>query len=341
MGRRGDSHALIIGSDRIASYTIGIEQPFRHLSKHGICSYEVTSDEDVRVSAMAAADIIIFFRSVKKEAYRFLQIAREMGKKTVYVIDDHFLAMSPSTDIGSYYHESSKKSTYIQFLKSADIVKVASNFFANHLETHFGPRKIVCFPGSVNFSALEGLKKNKRDDDKVVIGYEGGRKSIAFEPVIKALRGIIRTYGDLVRIEFLGYVPEEIAGKPQVAFKQHNSDYQSFLKSLYRSNWDIGLAPLEQTLLHDCKTNNKFREYGACQIPGVYTSSPAYSDWVTNRDNGMLVEHTRDGWYEALAELIEHPTLRERIKDNAEKEARERFSVEACADNWHKQILLS
>lgn len=341
MGRRGDIHALIIGSDKIASYKIGIEQPFGYLKKQGICSYDVVSDEDIQVSAMVAADIIIFFRSVKSEAYKFLEIAREMGKKTVYVIDDHFLAMSPATEIGSYYHESSKRSTYIQFLRNADTVKVASSFFAKHLETHFKPRNIVCFPGSVDFSTLKGLKKDNKHDDRIIIGYEGGKKSIAFEPVIKALRGIIRKYGDKVRVEFFGYVPEEIEGKPQVIFKKHNSNYISFLKSLYRSNWDIGLAPLEQTLLHDCKTNNKFREYGACQIPGIYTSSPAYTDWVTHKENGMLVSQTRDGWYEAIEELIEHSELRENIKENAERKARESFSVEACADHWHKQILLN
>jgi hypothetical protein len=341
MGRRGDIRVLIIGSDRIASYKIGIEQPFRYLKEHGICSYDVVSDEGIQVTAMAAADIIIFFRSVKNEAYKSLEIAREMGKKTVYVIDDHFLAMSPATDLGSYYHEESKRSTYIQFLRNADVVKVASSFFAKHLETHFGPKHIVYFPGSVDFSTLDGLKKDHKEEDTVVIGYEGGRKSIAFEPVIKALRGIIRTYGHKVRVEFFGYVPEELVGKPQVAFRQHNADYKSFLKSLYRTNWDIGLAPLELTLLHDCKTNNKFREYGACRIPGIYTSSPAYKDWVVDHENGMLVSQTRDGWYEAIVELIDRPELREKIKENAERKARESFSVEACADQWHKQILLN
>ncbi|MEX1030824.1 MAG: glycosyltransferase [Paenibacillaceae bacterium] len=341
MGRSWDIRALIIGSDRIASYKIGIEQPFRYLQKHGICRYDVTSDENIQVSAMAAADIIIFFRTVKNEAYKSLEIAREMGKKTVYVIDDHFLAMSPTTDIGGYYHEESKRSTYIRFLRKADIVKVASPFFAKHLETHFQPQHIVCFPGSVDFSTFDGLKKDRKHDDTVVIGYEGGKKSIAFEPVIKALRGIIRTYGHKVKVEFFGYVPEEIKGKPQVAFRQHNADYKGFLKSLYRSNWDIGLAPLELTLLHDCKTNNKFREYGACGIPGIYTSSPAYRDWVVNRENGMLVSQTRDGWYDALVELIDRPELREKIKENAEIKARESFSVEVCADQWHKQILLN
>ncbi|GGF98679.1 glycosyltransferase family protein [Paenibacillus abyssi] len=340
MGKRGEIHALIIGSDKIASYKIGIEQPFRHLEKAGICSYDVKSEDDVSVSKVASADIVIFFRTVKKEAYKWLDIAHDMGKRTVYVIDDHFIAMSPGSDIGSYYHEASRKSTYVNFLKNAQMVKVASKFFGKHIEMHFKPRKVVYFPGSVDFSIIDRVEKRKRHHDKIVIGYEGGRKQLAFEPVVKALRKVLRVYGDKIRIEFFGYAPEELEGKQQVHVRHHDSDYKSFLKRLYRSKWDIGLAPLEQTLLHDCKTNNKFREYASCRIPGIYSASPAYTDWVKHKENGLLVSRTKDDWYESMAELIENPELREKIMDKAEREARENFSVAACADRWRTQILM-
>lgn len=341
MGRRGGINVLIIGSEKIASYKIGIEQPLRHLEKAGICRFSICSDEGVHLSKVAAADIVIFFRTVSTEAYKFLEIARGMGKKTVYVIDDHFLAMSPTTDMGRYYHEPSKRSTYVKFLKNVHVVKVASEFFARHLERHFNPNKVVCFPGSVDFSLLSGLEKSSKYEDKIVIGYEGGRKQAAFDPVIKALRGVLREYGDKIRIEFFGFAPDGLVGKPQVSFDQHDSDYRSFMKRLYQSKWDIGLAPLEDTLLHDCKTNNKFREYAACRIPAIYSSSPAYEGWVKNKENGMLVSGTRDDWYSAIVELIEQPELRQRIMDNAENSARDNFSVDTCADRWRTQILMT
>ncbi len=339
MSRRGAINVLIIGSARIASYKIGIEQPLRHLENNGACSFSVRAEEEVQLSRLAAADIVVFFRTVSSAAYNYLELAREMGKKTVYVIDDHFMAMSPATDIGSYYHVPVRRETYVKFLKNVHIVKVASPFFARHLERHFNPNKVVCFPGSVDFASLSGLEKESKDEDKIVIGYEGGRKRGAFDPVIKALRGILRRYGDRVRIEFFGYVPEGLEGKPQVSFVQHDSDYKNFLKRLYRSNWDIGLAPLEDTLLHDCKTNNKFREYSACRIPSIYSRSPAYEEWVKNKENGILVSGTRDDWFEALVELIESPELRKSIAEKAEEAAKINFSIEACADRWRTSIL--
>ncbi|UNK19770.1 glycosyltransferase [Paenibacillus sp. N3/727] len=341
MGRRGDINVLIIGSEKIASYKIGIEQPLRHLEQNGVCQFDVRSDNDVDKSRLGAADIVIFFRTVQPEAYKLLEMAREMGKKTVYAIDDHFLAMSPTSDMGRYYHESSRRKTYVKFLKNAQIVKVASGFFAKHLDTHFKPNKLVYFPGSVDFSILSGLKKNRKAEDKIVIGYEGGRKPVAFEPVIKALDEVIRKYGDKVRIEFCGYAPEELTDKPQVSTEPYDENYKNFLKRLYRSSWDIGLAPLERTLLHDCKSNNKFREYSACRIPGIYTSSPAYEEWVQGKESGLIVSETSEEWYNAIVELIEQPELRQNIADHAEKVAWENFSVEACAERWRSQIFMS
>lgn len=341
MGRRGDLNVLIIGSDKIASYKIGIEQPLRYLEKDGVCRFDVRSDSEVDKSRLAEADVVMFFRTVQPEAYKLLEMAREMGKKTVYVIDDHFIAMDPSSDMGRYYHDSSRRKTYVKFLKNVQIVKVASAFFANHLETHFKPNKIVCFPGSVDFSVISGLRKNKKEEGKIVIGYEGGKKQEAFEPVIKALGEVLHKYGDKVRMEFCGYVPEELKDKPQVFTEPYDENYKNFLKRLYRSNWDIGLAPLERTLLHDCKSNNKFREYSACRIPGIYTSSPAYEEWVKHKENGLIVSKASDDWYENIVELIEHPELRQTITEHAEQVAWGNFSVEACAERWRSQILMS
>ncbi|MFS0723240.1 glycosyltransferase family 1 protein [Paenibacillus sp. 1P07SE] len=341
MGRRSGLQVLIIGSERIVSYKIGIEQPFRHLERAGVCHFKVLADDDADKGDLAAADVILFFRTVQPNAYKLLEIANGMGKKTVYVIDDHFMAMAPGSDMGRFYHEPARRDTYVKFLKNAGIVKVASDFFAWHLQTHFQPRSVVSFPGSVDFALLDSFDRPGKSDGRVYIGYEGGRKEAAFAPVIQALRGIARKYGDQVKIEFFGYIPEGLEGLHQVTFAHHDDNYQNFLKRLYRSNWDIGLAPLEHTLLHDCKTNNKYREYGACGIAGIYSDAPPYSGWVNHRSNGMLAGPGREAWYESLCELIEQPQLRAQIQEAAQAQARERFSIEACAESWRTQILQS
>lgn len=340
MAQTADFKLLIIGSSQIVSYAIGLEQPLRYLEKQGICSYQTISEETAPGSLLPEADIVIFFRTVHPASLAILNKAQQMGKRTVYAVDDHFLAMSPATEIGKYYHEPQRMQTYATFLRQADIVKVASPYFAAHLQTHFAPRRIVYFPGSVDFQMLDKLKKPApKANQPVKIGYEGGQKALAFAPAVQALKRIFAHYGDKVCGEFYGYIPPDLLASPQVQYHAKFIPYQSFLKRLYVSGIDIGLAPLDQSLLHACKTNNKFREYSACGIAGVYAEAPAYKDWARHRDTGMLAGVDPNDWYEAIAELVESPSLREQIARRAHIVARKHFSIDHCAKQWLQQIL--
>jgi len=330
---------LIVGSPYIASYKIGIEQPFRELQRHGVCHYKVRQDFEADKGDVAAADVILFFRTVHPGAYNLLREAKNMGKKTVYVIDDYFLAMSPGSESGQFYHDPMRREVYTRFIREADMVKVASDYFARHLEQHYRPRRVVSFTGSVDFQMLDRLERPEKRDGRIYIGYEGGRKESAFEPVIQALRGVARTYGNRVKIEFFGYIPDGLEDMHQVTFAQYDPDYRNFLRRLYQSNWDIGLAPLDETLLHHCKTNNKYREYAACDIAGIYADTPPYQGWVKHGVNGLLVRAQSKAWYEAICELIEHPRLRQQIREHAHVHAREHFTIAACAKRWREEIL--
>lgn len=116
-------------------------------------------------------------------------------------------------------------------------------------------------------------------------------------------------------------------------------EYKEFLKKLNQSNWNIGIAPLANNSFNKGKTNTKFREYGACGIPGIYSKSPVYTHWVEQGETGYLVEHTEQDWYEGIKAMIEDPTMRQRIKENAHRSARQHFSLQTCIDNWKKFIL--
>src|SRR5690606_7868674 len=150
----------------------------------------------------------------------------------------------------------------------AHVVKVASSYFARHISKHYRARKVIFIPRCVDFSLFNGLKKRSQHNGPLVIGYEGSEQEGACKPRTEALEAIMRRYGKQVRLEFHGYMPPVFQGHPAVSHLRDRMDYRAYLKRLYTAGWDIGLAPLENTLMHRCKTNNKFREYGACGIPG-------------------------------------------------------------------------
>lgn len=329
--------ALVIAPGIIPSLEIGILQPFNALQQQGALQYELRLEGDVAKEQVAAADVVVFLRNVEAAALTYLQWAKELGKKTVYYTDDNFLAIRPTTPVGAYYATPEKWKNFLTFLKTADIVKVDSPYYGQYIRTHFNPR-VVYFPGSVDFDWLQQAQKPEREDGRIVIGYEGTGKDDDFAAPAAALKRILKYYGGFVKLEFCGYVPASLADHPNVGVLKGDPDYRRFMHQMYGFTWDIGIAPLARSAFNDCKTNNKYREYAACRIPGVYSDSPVYTDWVKHGETGWLAEHTEEGWHDALVRLIEDPPLRRKIREQAWSDAVARFSVPLCAEQWIRHI---
>lgn len=110
---------------------------------------------------------------------------------------------------------------------------------------------------------------------------------------------------------------------------------------LVQRAWDIGLAPLNDNLYNRCKSNNKFREYAACGIAGVYSALPTYADCVEHEQTGLLTAQTEEAWYAAIRRLIEDRALRKHIRRQARSYAREHYTIARCADEWLLLLLRS
>lgn len=333
-------HALVITAGIIPSLEIGIAQPFNELQKREDFRFEIRTEDDVSRELIESAHTVLFLRNVEPAAYTYLEWAIELGKKTVYIIDDNFLEIPPTTPVGQYYADPARRETFIKFLRHSRIVKVDSTELGNYIRERFN-RNVVYFPGSVDFDWLDQQEQREDMAGLIVIGYEGGSKEEDFAVVVPALKRILDYYGGFIRLEFFGFVPAALANHPAVRFEPCDMDYRSFIRKLNDTHWDIGLAPLEDHTFNNMKTNNKLREYSACRIAGIYSNTPVYEPWVTHGETGYLVPHTEDGWYEGLTTMIENPVMRQQIKDQAEVVARQSFSLTSCMDNWNTFILNS
>jgi glycosyltransferase involved in cell wall biosynthesis len=329
---------VITASPDLPSLRMMIFHPFERLKKLGRYNFRIRTEDAVSREEIEAANVVIFVRNVEPGAYQHLETARELGKKTVYCVDDNFLEIPPGAREFHYYREPARRDAFVNFLQNADIVHVNSEFFADYIRLRFNPR-VVYFPATVDFEWLEQGVKPAKNDDRIVIGYEGTFKEDDFKPVVPAIKRILKEYGSQVKVEFFGFIPSGLRGYRGVTHIPADKDYRRFIHRLYGLNWDIGIAPLTDTLFNRCKTNNKFREYGACQIPGIYSDLPTYSNWVNHGETGYLVPHSEDGWYKGMKQMIENPALRRKIKEQAQAFARGHFSIDTCTENWIGQIL--
>lgn len=332
--------ALIIApAITFPSLEIIVLQPFRWLKQHGIYNFRLVVEEEATADHIAEASIVIFIRNVEPRAFELLQVAHDMGKKTVYVIDDNFLEIPDGGVNTAYYQDPLRREICQRFLTDTSIVHVLSKYFADLIRLHFNS-EVACFAASVDFALLEETgPKPVRNDGLIVFGYEGTNKEEDFEVVVPAIIQIMQEYGARVRVEFMGFMPASLQGLPGIAYYPPDYDYRHFMQTLYQTTWDFGLAPLTDSPFNLSKTNNKFREYAGCSIPGIYTDTPAYTDWIAHEVTGLIVPQTTQGWYEGMKRMIEEPELRQAIKGNALEYSLANFSIEQSASQWRQHIL--
>lgn len=328
---------LIIGPERSTSYQIILMRPLRYLEEQGYCTFDIRSYKQVTKTVISSCDVIMFLRSIEPDTIQCLEWAHLLRKRILYIIDDHFLAIPTATRLGQLYTQPSYQETYTAFLKTAHRVKVESPIMYELIRQQYNPN-VTYFPGCVDFSLFKPWSKREKKEGQLVIGYEGAKKECSFQPVIAALKRIMKDYGNSVRLEFYGYCPDELKGIPNVAFIKHNDDYGQFMKQLYQANWDIGLAPMEDHLFYHCKSNVKFRDYASCNIPGIYSLSPAYRECVFHKQTGYFVPQSEQGWYLGIQEMIHNPQMRKVIAKNALKVVKKNHTLKRCANNWKKLL---
>src|SRR6185369_8954608 len=124
-------------------------------------------------------------------------------------------------------------------------------------------------------------------------------------------------------------IPDALRGHPRVRFTPYFDELADYYRYMARVRWTIGLALLADDEFNRGKTDNKYREYAAFGIPGIYSDMPVYAGSVRDGVNGILTPNTEDGVAAALERLVESAELRRRIRDAALRDVSERYSLRA------------
>lgn len=114
--------------------------------------------------------------------------------------------------------------------------------------------------------------------------------------------------------------------------------YLSFINWMKNEiDWDIAIAPLEDTKINQSKSNLKYLEYTALNIPCIYSNIGPYKE-IGEKNTGMVVNNTTEEWENALIKLIEDNELYETILKNAHEDVSKNYMVENASLIWN-QIL--
>ena len=176
--------------------------------------------------------------------------------------------------------------------------------------------------------SIEGRLK-KQEDGLIRIIYGSGTKThnIDFLEAAPALANILKENPN-VRFRIIGYLelPEYFDEVQSQIERIPFCNYTEYLT--YLSECDISIAPLENFVFNDAKSNIKYLEASITKVASVCSPRAAFADVIVNGENVFLADNEQQ-WHEAFDTLIQNPELRDSMAQAAYRTVTETYSPQA------------
>jgi GT2 family glycosyltransferase/glycosyltransferase involved in cell wall biosynthesis len=251
-------------------------------------------------------------------------------------LDDHLLDLAGRDDLVAEYEPHAPGLR--RMLSAAALVTASTPALVAALRGY--ARRVELVPNQLDerlwFSAGPVTGRPLRDDVRLL--YMGtrthGRDLALLRPAVERLREISPLP---VRLFVVGV---EAPGPGQEWYERIHvpagySDYPRFVQWLRSEaqEWDVAVAPLEDTRFNTFKSDLKHLEYSALGLPGVYSRSEAYASVVHDR-TGLVVTNDTAAWVEALSRLLGDAELRARLAEEAYATVRQERTLGAHAQRY-------
>ena len=284
--------------------------------------------EDLTLEQEKYYKTFVFFRCpITETIEKFITLAKKQNKVIFYDIDDlvfdkeytktikHLKTLNK--DELDLYYDGVKRMG--QTLKLCDYAITTTPTLANELRKYVKDVFINRNVASEKMTELSirAIKNINKDNSKVIIGYLSGSitHNADFELILPVIEKIMEKYNNVyLKVVGLLDIPKElqrfsdrILTAPFVSWKK----LPEIIASI-----DINLAPLEDSIFNEAKSENKWIEAALCKIPTVASNIGAFKEMIQNKQDGFLCSNEEE-WFQVLEELVVSLDLRNSIGTNA------------------------
>lgn len=290
--------------------------------------YEVRLGDQITPADVDSSDVIVFQRKHGKTELQAITYANEHGKTTVYEVDDDIFNVHPSSPAFEFWIKPEHKQGAIECIRACDRATTTTKLLADTLRPM--NRQVFVCPNMLPDEYWPFPDPKPQSADRVVIGWAG---SYTHEADLKAIVPVI--------VQILDSHPrtEFVFAGDLAPFEAHERARKMEPVRLEQYPWlirtfDIGLAPLLDSVFNKSKSDLKFLEYAMIGIPSIVSKVGPYIDSVDNRRTGFLAQNSKD-WLRYLTALVEDPDLRFQTARRAQSWARTRLA-DANTAVWEK-----
>jgi glycosyltransferase involved in cell wall biosynthesis len=338
ISKRPPRVAAIVPST-IASCQIGVLKPLSALARQQKIQLRSSLESRASLNLVHWADMIVFCRNTEPAYAHLLSEALSTHKPIVFDLDDNFwdVPFDSDPELAQYHRLPLRIQQLEKYLEHATLIRVYSPDLKQIVLKYNNNVRLL--KAGFDFSLVPRKAHKRGPGAPVQLVYATSRiVDNQYLLFADALRQILQTYKDKVEMTIWGCQPADLVGLQGARFKPLISSYEKFLRVFASGNFDIGLAPLEDTPFHRSKTNTKFRDYGASRVAGIYSNVSVYSSCIDQNETGLLVDNTPESWFKGIARLIDDSSLRERIQENAYKKVYQEFRQEIVEKDWLEEI---
>ncbi|WP_083679811.1 glycosyltransferase [Stutzerimonas balearica] len=250
-----------------------VMQPFNALREAGIV------DGALSVGLMHVVDLerynpdaVVLQRQIGEERLEAMRRIKAFSRAfKVYELDDYL----PNLPMKSAHRQHMPKDivkslrrglSYVdRFVVSTDVMAEAFAEFHPDIrivKNRLDPR----WWGSLPTSA-------RRTSSKPRVGWAGGASHTGD---LEMIADVVKELADEVEWVFFGMCPDKL--KPYIHEFHEGVAIERYAKKLASLNLDLALAPVEQNLFNECKSNLRLLEYGACGFPVICSDVRCYQD---------------------------------------------------------------
>lgn len=288
--------ALPLNASGVGHYRV--IQPFTELECagwiQGRLSYSIPKPIE---SEREKPDVMILqLRYASESIQEIAQVKQFSNARRVFEIDDYIIEPPTKND-----HARNLPDNIGELLGRAiglcDRLVVSTEPLADALSHMHHDIRVV--PNMLAASQWMGLVSRRQTSARPRIGWAGGT---SHRGDLELMLEVVTALADRVDWVFFGMCPQML--RPYVKEFHKVVPLAQYPQKLASLNLDLALAPLEQNVFNDCKSNLRLLEYGACGFPVICTDSKAFAGYLPcTRVRGNSTEL----WLEAICMHLADP----------------------------------
>lgn len=326
---------ILAAHDGLGCGYVRMVQPLRELARHG---HEVTFCKTLDIETIehlrdgSKWDVVVGQRFAKYEGMTMWRRARTPRNRLVYEVDDDMFSIDKiNWAAHEQFNDPEIQDGIRTYSLMADLVTTTTETLAR-VQRSVGIQNVAVLPNCIPEYVLDipRVVSGRRPR----LGWVGGASHglDVHEAVPAVRRFLIKNPGWDLYLGGTDYRPSFNAQNwDQMLYadwKQINDDEHGYYQMI---DFEIGLAPVKDTVFARSKSALKALEYNARGIPVIASDVQPYREYILHGENGFLVKHPHE-WMKYIRLLADNPDLRKEMGERGKWRA-QYYTHEA---NWQK-----